>query len=69
VACPLSSVRSSQGTRSCVLVQVLANRTFQTQINGKKRTLLGVVKELGFVQGSQSFPGESISTGAEQFYS
>jgi hypothetical protein len=49
VACPLSIATDCQGTGSCVLVHMLGKRMFQSRTNGKNRTLLGVVKELGLV--------------------
>jgi hypothetical protein len=49
LVCPMSVAKGSQSTGSCVLVQVLENRMLQSQTNGKNRTRLGLVKELGLV--------------------
>jgi hypothetical protein len=66
-ACLLSIAGGSQGSRSCVLVKVMRNRTFQSQTNSKNRTLLGVIKELGLVFWHRCWDlGGPISTGARQ---
>jgi hypothetical protein len=46
--CSCPSLIVSQGTRFCVLAQMLEHMTFQSRTDGKNRTLLGV-KELGLV--------------------
>jgi hypothetical protein len=56
-----------QGTGSCVLVQVLGNRTFQSWTNGKNRTLLeGRSYVLAQLLENKNFPWDPISTGAQQ---